>query len=98
MRSNCKGINVSHHLRTMRYQGVYSQEHNIFDIYVEHFALFSTCTPYRRSRHSTPQEVSVLAVYDFGHRKERKEREVRKDSLNCLVFDYNAVKIRSLMQ
>jgi hypothetical protein len=24
-------------------------------------------------------------VHDFGH---RKEREVRKDSLNCLVFDY----------
>ena len=26
-----------------------------------------------------------FAVYDSGH---RKEREVRKDSLNCLVFDY----------
>jgi hypothetical protein len=25
-------------------------------------------------------------VHDFGHRKERK---VRKDSLNCLVLDYN---------
>ncbi|KAF5420403.1 MAG: hypothetical protein C5S45_04785 [Candidatus Methanocomedens sp.] len=34
----------------------YSQEHNIFDIFPEHFAFF--------------------AVYDFGHRKERK---VRKD-------------------
>ena len=78
MRSNCEGTNVSHHLRTMRYQGVYSQGHNIFDIYPEHFALFAS-----------------FAVYDFGH---RKEREVRKDSLNCLVFDYNAVKIRSLMQ
>jgi hypothetical protein len=32
----------------------YSQEHNIFDIYSEHFALLATCTPYRRSRHSTP--------------------------------------------
>ena len=94
MRFNCKGINVSHHLRTMRYKGVYSQEQNIFDIYPEHFALSATCTPYRRSRHSTPQELSVLAVYDFGR---RKEREVRKDSLNCLVFDYNA-EIRSLMQ
>jgi len=78
LRSNCKGTNVSHHLRTMRYQGVYSQGHNIFDIYPEHFALSAS-----------------FAVYDFGH---RKEREVRKDSLNCLVFDYNAVKIRSLMQ
>ncbi len=36
-----------------------------------------------------------FAVYDLGH---RKEREVRKDSFNCLVFDYDAVKIRSLMQ
>lgn len=78
MRFDCEGINVSHHFRTMRYQGVYSQEHNIFDTYPEHFALFAS-----------------FAVYDFGH---RKEREVRKDSLNCLVFDYNAVKIRSLMK
>ena len=38
---------------------------------------------------------AFLAVYNFGHRKERK---VRKDSLNYLVFDYNAVKRRSLMQ
>ncbi len=83
------------HLRTVGYQGIYSKEQNIFNIYPEHFALFATCTPYRRSRHSTPQELSVLAVYDLGH---RKEREVRKDSFNCLVFDYNAVKIRSLMQ
>jgi len=37
---------------------------------------------------------ALFAVYDFGH---RKEREVRKDSLNCLVFDYNT-EIRSLMQ
>jgi hypothetical protein len=29
-----------------------------------------------------------FAVYDFGH---RKECEVRKDSLNCLVFDYNRI-------
>jgi len=78
LRSNCEGTNVSHHLRTMRYQRVYSQGHNIFDIYPEHFALFAS-----------------FAVYDFGHRKERK---VRKDSLNCLVFDYNPVKIRSSMQ
>jgi hypothetical protein len=49
--------------------GIYSQEHNIFDIYPEHFALFAS-----------------FAVYDFGHRKERK---VRKDCLNCLVLDYN---------
>ena len=38
---------------------------------------------------------AYFAVYNLAH---RKEREVRKDSLNCLVFDYNAVKIRSLMQ
>jgi hypothetical protein len=78
LRSNCEGTNVLHHLRTMRYQGVYSQGHNIFDIYPEHFALFAS--------------FASFAVYDFGHRK------VRKDSLNCLVFDYNPVKIRSLMQ
>jgi hypothetical protein len=48
----------------------YSQEHNIFDIYPEHFASF--------------------AVHDFNH---RKEREVRKDSLNCLVIDYNKFPI-----
>ena len=41
----------------------YSKEHNIFDIYPEHFALFES-----------------FAVYDFVH---------RKDSLNCLVLDYN---------
>ena len=35
-----------------------------------------------------------FAVYDLAH---RKEREVRKDSFNCLVYDYNA-EIRSLMQ
>jgi len=29
-------------------------------------------------------------VYDFGHRKERK---VRKDSLNCLVPDYNKIEL-----
>jgi len=38
---------------------------------------------------------AYFEVYNFSHRKERK---VRKDSLNGLVFDYNAVKIRSLMQ
>jgi len=48
-----------------RSAGDYSQGHNIFNIYPEHFAFF--------------------AVHDFGHRKERK---VRKDSLNCLVLDY----------
>jgi len=32
-----------------------------------------------------------FAVYDFGH---RKEREVRKDSLNYLVFDYNPIKLK----
>ncbi len=29
-------------------------------------------------------------MYDFGHRKERK---VRKDSLNCLVLDYNKIEL-----
>jgi hypothetical protein len=38
---------------------------------------------------------AYIEVYNFSHRKVRK---VRKDSLNGLVFDYNAVKIRSLMQ
>jgi len=32
-----------------------------------------------------------FAVYDFGH---RKECGVRKDSLNCLVFDYNPIKLK----
>ena len=51
--------------------GIYSQEHNIFGIYPEYFALFAS-----------------FAVYDFGH---RKEREVRKDCLSCLVLDYNVL-------
>ena len=53
------------------YWNNYNQEHNIFDIYPEHFSFFASFAPF--------------AVYDSGHRKERK---VRKDSLNCLVLDY----------
>ena len=56
---------------------LYSQEHNLFYVYAEHFALFAS-----------------FAVNDFFHRKERK---VRKDNLNCLVFNYKPNPFRILI-